>query len=111
MRKRTHQFDFYLSPKEKAELQRKAAEAGLNCSEFIRRKVMSAEVKKAPEADVPLLIRDVRRVGFKLENLLKTANTTHVLDAPELRRVLAETYLVCERIKNIYTEEEKEKEN
>ena len=114
MRTRNRQFSFFLDAEEKANLQSKATAAGMNCSEYIRKVVAEAEVKAAPQADVPLLIRDVRRVGYKVEVLLKSANTTHVLDAPELQRTLVEAYLVFERIHKIYTidsvEEEKTNE-
>lgn len=110
MRTRTRQFSFFLNAEEKANLQSKATAAGMSCSEYIRKVIAEAEVKEAPQADVPLLIRDVRRVGYKVEVLLKSANTTHVLDAPELRRTLVEAYLVFERIHKIYTNDSVEEE-
>lgn len=110
MRTRNRQFSFFLDAEEKANLQSKATAAGMNCSEYIRKVVAEAEVKAAPQADVPLLIRDVRRVGYKVEALLKGANTTHVLDALELRRTLVEAYLIFERIHKIYTTDSVEEE-
>ena len=111
MRTRNRQFSFFLNAEEKANLQSKATAAGMSCSEYIRNVVAEAEVKEAPHADVPLLIRDVRRVGYKVEALLKRANETHMLDAPELRRTLVEVYLVVNRIRKIYAGDSEEKEN
>lgn len=111
MRTRSRQFNFFLNTEEKANLQSKATVAGMSCSGYIRKVIAEAEVKEAPQADVPLLIRDVRRVGYKVEALLKRANETHMLDAPELRRTLVEVYLVVNRIRKIYAGDSEEKEN
>ncbi len=111
MRQRTHQFGFFLNAEEKEKLQKKAAAESMSWSEYIRKAITETEVKEAPKADVPLLIRDVRRAGFRVEALLKRANETHMLDAPELRRTLVEVYLVVNRIRKIYAGDSEEKEN
>lgn len=74
--------------------------------DFIRRCVADKEVKQAPSADIPILIRDIRRVGYNVDQLLKIANSTHLLDAPQMRKVLAHTYLAVDAIVKAYTMED-----
>ena len=38
--------------------------------------------------DVPVLIREVRRVGSNLDQILAKANAIGLLDVPELRRTV-----------------------
>ena len=106
MRKRTHGLLVYFSETELAELQRKSAESGLSCSAFIRRAVAGKDVKQVPPADIPILIRDIRRVGHNVNPLLTIANATHLLDAPQMRKVLAQTYLAADAVVKAYTTED-----
>ena len=46
-----------------------------------------AVVKEAPPAELPLLIREVRRVGYNIDQLLKRANSIGLLDVPQLPAV------------------------
>ena len=84
-------------------LKAKAAAAGLSCSEFVRRAVADKEVKPAPPADIPILIRDIRRVGYNVDQLLKIANATRLVDAPQMRQVLAHFYLAADKVVKAYT--------
>ena len=74
--------------------------------DFIRRCVADKEVKQAPSADIPILIRDIRRVGYNVDQLLKIANSTHLLDAPQMRKVLVQTYLAADAVLKAYTTED-----
>ena len=91
MRKRNERIDVYFSEAELNVVKQKAKEAGLNCSELIRRAVLNKEVKQAPPADIPIMIRDIRRLGYNIDRLLKIADSTHLIDAPQMRKVLAQT--------------------
>lgn len=75
-------------------------------SDFIRRCVADKEVKQAPTADIPILIRDIRRVGYNVDQLLKIANSTHLIDAPQMRKVLVQTYLAADAVLKAYTTED-----
>ncbi len=96
----------FFSEQEQAELKEKAAAAGISCSEFVRRAVANKEVKQAPSADIPILIRDIRRVGYNVDQLLTIANSTHLLDAPQMRKVLAQTYLAADAVLKAFTTED-----
>ena len=87
-------------------LREKAKQTGLSGSEFVRRAVAGKEVKQAPSADIPILIRDIRRVGYNVDQLLKIANSTHLLDAPQMRKVLVQTYLAADAVLKAYTTED-----
>ena len=87
-------------------LREKAKQAGLSGSEFVRRAVAGKEVKQAPTADIPILIRDIRRVGYNVDQLLKIANSTHLIDAPQMRKVLVQTYLAADAVLKAYTTED-----
>ena len=98
MRKRNERIDVYFSEVELNVVKQKAKEAGLNCSELIRRAVLNKEVKQAPPADIPIMIRDIRRLGYNIDRLLKIADSTHLIDAPQMRKVLAQTWLMEQTI-------------
>ena len=98
MRKRNERIDVYFSEAELNVVKQKAKEAGLNCSELIRRAVLNKEVKQAPSADIPIMIRDIRRLGYNIDRLLKIADSTHLIDAPQMRKVLAQTWLMEQTI-------------
>ena len=106
MNKRTHGMLVFYTEDELNALREKAKEAGLSGSEFVRRAVAGKEVKQAPSPDIPILIRDIRRVGANVDQLLKIANATHLLDAPQMRKVLAHTYLAVDAVVKAYTMED-----
>ena len=88
---------------ELSDLTKKARKARLSIGGFIRRAVRDLEVKEAPPADVPMLIREVRRVGYNIDQLLKIANTKGLLDVPLLRKALADNRAVEKLIVDAYT--------
>ena len=60
-------------------------------------------MKEAPPADVPVLIREVRRVGASLNQIMKRANAVGLLDVPQLRKALEDNRTVEKLIVDIYT--------
>lgn len=106
MRKRNRSMLVFYTDDEFNDLKAKADAAGLSGSEFVRRAVAGKEVKQAPTADIPILIRDIRRAGANVDQLLKLANATHLLDAPQMRKVLVQTYLAADAVVKAYTTED-----
>lgn len=88
---------------ELSELKNKARKSNLSIGRFVRRAVRDLEVKEAPSADVPMLIREVRRVGYNIDQLLKLANAKGVLDVPQFRKALADNRVVEKMIMDVYT--------
>ncbi len=84
-------------------LTKKAKKAGLSREGYSRRVLNSETVKEAPPVDVPVLIREVRRVGSNIEQILKRANSLGRLDVSQFRRELEELRAVEQRIKDAYT--------
>ena len=103
MRKRNCRFEVCFTKDELSDLTKKARKARLSIGGFIRRAVRNLEVKEAPPADVPMLIREVRRVGYNIDQLLKIANTKGLLDVPQLRKALADNRAVEKLIVDAYT--------
>ena len=73
MAERTYRVSVKMFKEEVEDLREKAARSGLSQSAFLRRSVAEKEIKEGPPADVPMLIREVRRVGFYLEKIMKAA--------------------------------------
>ena len=85
------------------DLTKKSRKAGLSREGYCRRILNGAEVKEAPPAEVPLLIREVRRVGYNIDQILKRANSIGLLDVPQLRKALEDNRTVEKLIADPYT--------
>lgn len=72
--KRTIEMKIRFTRSEIDTLTKKARKAGLSREGYCRRVLNGAVVKEHPPAEVPLLIREVRRVGCNIDQLLKCAN-------------------------------------
>ena len=103
MRKRNCRVEVCFTKDELYDLTKKARKAHLSIGGFIRRTVRGIEVKEAPSADVPMLIREVRRVGYNIDQILKLANAKGLLDVPQLRKALDENRAVEKLISDTYT--------
>ena len=71
-------------------LSKKAKKAGLSIGGFVRRSVADKEIKEAPPADIPLLLRAMRQAGYNLDQTLKRFNSTNAPDMPQFRKGLEE---------------------
>jgi len=101
--KRNCRFELRLSKDELSDLTKKARKANLTNAAFIRRAIRGLEVKEAPPVDVPVLLRDVRRVGYNINQILKIANAQGLVDVPQLRKALEENHAAAQQIINAYT--------
>lgn len=102
MTTRNCRFELRLSRNELSDLTRKARKARLTNAGFIRRAIRDQEVKEAPPVDVPILIREVRRVGYNIDQVLKIARAQDLVDVPQLRKALEENRALVKQITNIY---------
>lgn len=103
MRKRNCRVEIYFDRNELEALTKKVRKSGLSREGYCRRVLNDSEVREAPSADVPMLIREVRRVGINIEQILKIANTKGLLDVPKLRKALEENQAVERMIAEAYT--------
>ena len=102
MEKRKHEIKIRLSTEELAELNTKVKQTHLSREQFCRSAISGKEVRQAPPADVPRLIREVRRVGSMLNQILKIANSRGLLEVPDLRKALEDNRAVERMIVNAY---------
>ena len=102
MTTRTCRFELRLSRAELNDLTKKARKARMTNAGFIRRAIREQVVKEAPPVDVPVLIREVRRVGYNIDQVLKIARAQGLVDVPQLRKALEENRALVNRITNVY---------
>ena len=84
-------------------LTKKARKAGLSREGFSRRILNGAVVKENPPADVPILIREVRRVGYNIDQLLLIARARNWLSVKELEKALESNRRTEKIIVDTYT--------
>lgn len=101
--KRTIEMKVRFTREEMDALTEKTRQSGLSREGYCRRVLNGSVVKEAPPASVPLLIREVRRVGCNIEQLLRRANATGLLDVPQLRKALEDNRVVEKLIVDTYT--------
>ena len=101
--KRTLEMKIRFTKGELDTLTKKARKSGFSREGFSRRILNGAVVKEAPPAEVPMLIREVRRVGCNIDQLLKRANSIGLLDVPQLRKALEDNRAVEKMIVDTYT--------
>ena len=101
--KRTLEMKIRFTRGELDALTKKARKSGFSREGFSRRILNGVVVKEAPPAEVPLLIREVRRVGYNIDQLLKRANSIGLLDVPQLRKALEDNRAVEKMIVDTYT--------
>ena len=82
---------------------KKAKKAGMSIGGFVRRSVADKEIKEAPPADIPLLLRAMRQAGYNLDQTLKRLNSTNVPDMPQFRKGLEEIRAATKMVSDAYT--------
>ena len=80
----------------------KSKKAGLSIGGFVR-SVADKEIKEAPPADIPLLLRAMRQAGYNLDQTLKRFNTTNVPDMPQFRKDLEGIRAATKMVSDAYT--------
>ena len=103
MRKQTHEIKIRLTAEELADLNAKVKDTLYSREEFCRCAITGMEVKQAPTADIPILIRDIRRASFSLDRLFRKVNSGHLINDSQVQEVLKQTYLAADAIVKAYT--------
>ena len=98
-----HEIKVRLTDTEFSNLKAKVNQCGYSREEYIRRVLKGTTVMERPPADVPKLVMEVRRVGININEILKRANMSGLLDVPMLRRALEENRAVEKMIVDAYT--------
>ena len=66
-------------------------------------KTHDKEIKEAPPADIPLLLRAMRQGGYNLDQTLKRFNSTNVPDMPQFRKDLEGIRAATKMVSDAYT--------
>lgn len=101
--KRTLEMKIRFTRGELDALTKKSRKAGLSREGYCRRILNGAVVKEAPPAEVPMLIREVRRVGYNIDQLLMIARTKNWLIVKELEKALESNRAMEKLIVDTYT--------
>ena len=105
MRKGYKKIEVYFPDAEYETFLQKVRRTNLSISEFVRRMAADQVIREAPHVDVPLLMREVKRVGNNINQLLFLANTKGFFDKVALNAALEELREVDELIFDAYTKD------
>jgi hypothetical protein len=88
IKKENHSVQFLIrvTPTEYVEIKSNTDKAGLSMSEYARRILTGETIVAAPPADLNILIREVKRVGSNLHQVLHKLNVLGIAHPLELER-------------------------
>ena len=84
--KKTVRIYIRVTPKEYRTIKQKAADSGLNTSEFTRRSVMNKTIVETPPVEFNEMIREIKRVGSNLNQVCYKLNALEIAYPLELKR-------------------------
>ena len=91
-----------VTPEELDEIKKNQDKAGLRLSEYARRLLMGEVVVAAPPANLNILIREIKRVGSNLHQVLHKLNVLGIAHGPELDQCAIEIHEVLHLICQTY---------
>ena len=83
-------------------LTKKVRKTHLSREGYCRAVLNGTEVKEAPDVDVMMLLREMRCVGYNVDQTLKRMNSTGVLDMPEFRKNLEALRTATKMVEDAY---------
>ena len=104
-----HQIHFRVTPKEYEMIRTNQTKTGLRMSEYARKLLMGNVVVTAPPADLNILIREIKRVGSNLNQLLRKLNSLGIAHSYELDNCASDIQEVLKLIYQTYRPEKGEK--
>lgn len=84
--KRTIMILFRVNPNEYEIIKKKTITSGMSMSAFIRKTLLDKKIVSAPPADFPALIREVKRIGGNLNQIVRKLNTLGIAHSLELEK-------------------------
>jgi len=104
LKKDNHSVRLYIriTPGDYEIIKEKTARSGLNISEYSRRLLKGEKIVEAPPADLNVLIREIKRVGSNLNQLIKKLNVLGVAHPLELDRCAQDLHEVINLIYETY---------
>ena len=84
----TKRAGFYLNAEEKAVLDRRAAEAGMNRSEYIRHMIRTSNLKPYPEGYLEKVKAKIKAFGDEINEIAKAVNSRGFVKDEEIHRII-----------------------
>lgn len=84
--KKTSQINLRVTPEEYISIKEKSKKASLSVSELIRRSLDDETIVEAPPVDFYEMIREIKRVGSNLDQVLHKLNAAGISHPLELKR-------------------------
>jgi len=84
----TKRAGFYLNAEEKAVLDRRAAEAGMNRSEYIRHMIRTSNLKPYPEGFLKKVKEEIKVFGDEINEIAKAVNSRGFVKDEEIHRII-----------------------
>lgn len=84
----TKRVDFYLNAEEKSVLDRRAAEAGMNRSAYIRHMIRTSNLKPYPEGFLKKVKEEIKVFGDEINEIAKAVNSRGFVKAEEIYRII-----------------------
>ena len=84
----TKRAGFYLNSEEKAVLDRRAAEARMNRSEYIRHMIRTSNLKPYPEGYLEKVKAKIKAFGDEINEIAKAVNSRGFVKAEEIHRII-----------------------
>ena len=103
MRKRNCRVEVRFTKDELTTLTKKARKAHLTNGAFIRKSVAGAEIKEAPPADFPELIKSLRKIEDKLSEILQLERRKDRNCSAEVQVALEEVRKADKLIWSVFT--------
>ncbi len=76
-RKRSVEIKFFVTPKEKEELDARVKKTGLSRSEFLRRAFKGAVIRETPQTEVSNLLTELSHLGNNVNQIAHQENSGH----------------------------------
>ena len=102
MKKRTHSMCLRLTESEMQRLTDKAKKAGMSREQFCRSILDGAEVRELPNIEYRQFIRELRRIGSNIDQILRIAYTKAPLQVPDLKKALTNLSELEDKIDAVY---------
>lgn len=83
-------------------LNKKARKTGMSREGYCRAALNGAVVREAPPVEYYALIRELKRIGGNIDQILKIANSRGLLDVPTLRKALENNRAVEKSIREAF---------
>ena len=99
---RPMQIHFRVTPTEFEMIKKNVKKSGLSISEYGRRVLTGEKVISAPPADFFLLLREIKRVGSNINQILRKINALGIAHSLELERCAKDTHEVINLLYRTY---------